>query len=63
MEMTATPTLKEHTMYGRGHLRNSDSKRQVKKNDRIIWESWEVRLARWEAKQAEEAAKAKEASK
>ena len=48
-------------MYGRGHLRNSDSKRQVKKGAPMFTMTAAERIAAWEKKQAEE--KAKQASK
>jgi hypothetical protein len=62
MEMTATPTGRRHTMYGRGHLRNSDSKRQVRKGVPMFTMTAAERIAKWEAKVAAEKA-AKEASK
>ena len=49
-------------MYGRGHLRNSDSKRQVKYGPPMFQTTAAERIARWEAKVAAEKA-AKEASK
>lgn len=51
-------------MYGRGHLRNSDSWRQVgrKPSQPMYMESAEVRIARWEAKVAAQKA-AQEAEK
>lgn len=49
-------------MYGRGHLRNSDSRQQVRKGAPMFTMTAEERIARWEAKQAAEKA-AKEAAK
>jgi hypothetical protein len=48
-------------MYGRGHLRNSDSKRQVRKGAPMFQTTAAERIAKWEAKQAEE--KTKQAGK
>jgi hypothetical protein len=61
--MTATPTVRRHTMYGRGHLRNSDSKRQVRKGAPMFHEPAEVRIARWLEKEAAEKAKREQAEK
>ena len=44
-------------MYGRGHLRNSDSKRQVRKGAPMFTMTAAERIAKWEAKQAAEKAK------
>ena len=49
-------------MYGRGHLRNSDSKRQKHHGIPMFQITAAERIAKWEAKQAAEKA-AKEASK
>ena len=49
-------------MYGRGHLRNSDSKHQVRKGAPMFTMTATERIARWEAKQAAEKA-TQEASK
>ena len=48
-------------MYGRGHLRNSDSKRQVRYGTPMFQTTAAERVAAWEKKQAE--AKAKKAGK
>ena len=48
-------------MYGRGHVRNSDSKRQVRYGTPLFTTTAAERIAAWEKKQA--AAKAKAASK
>jgi hypothetical protein len=45
-------------MYGRGHLRNSDSKRQVRKGAPMFTMTAAERIAAWEKKQAEAKVKA-----
>jgi hypothetical protein len=62
MEMTATPTARRETMYGRGHLRTGTGKQHKHHGPPMFPTTAAERIAAWEAKQA--AAKAaKEASK